>query len=40
LALSWRLVELHSGSLEIQSQQGAGTQVTVRLPLSLERQAA
>jgi two-component system, cell cycle sensor histidine kinase PleC len=40
LALSRRLVELHSGSLEIQSQEGAGTEVTVRLPLSLERQAA
>ena len=40
LALSRRLVELHSGSLEIQSQEGAGTEVTVRLPLSLERQVA
>jgi two-component system, cell cycle sensor histidine kinase PleC len=40
LALSRRLVELHSGSLEIQSQEGAGTEVTVRLPLSLKRQAA
>ena len=40
LALSRRLVELHSGSLEIRSQEGAGTEVTVRLPLSLERQAA
>jgi two-component system, cell cycle sensor histidine kinase PleC len=40
LALSRRLVELHSGSLEIRSQEGAGTEVTVRLPLSLERQVA
>jgi signal transduction histidine kinase len=40
LALSGRLVELHNGSLEISSQEGAGTQVTVRLPLSPERQAA
>jgi signal transduction histidine kinase len=40
LALSRRLVELHSGSLEIRSQEGVGTQVTTRLPLSLERQAA
>ena len=40
LALSRRLVELHSGSLEIRSHQGAGTEVTVRLPLSLERQVA
>jgi two-component system, cell cycle sensor histidine kinase PleC len=40
LALSRRLVELHSGSLEIRSQEGAGTEVTVRLPLSLEQQVA
>ncbi|UEM03257.1 PAS-domain containing protein [Skermanella rosea] len=40
LALSRRLVELHRGSLEISSQEGIGTQVTMRLPLSLERQAA
>ena len=40
LALSRRLVELHSGSLEIRSQEGAGTEVTVRLPLSVERQVA
>ena len=40
LALSRRLVELHSGSVEIRSQEGAGTQVTVRLPLSLEQQVA
>ncbi|WP_158044921.1 PAS domain-containing sensor histidine kinase [Skermanella pratensis] len=40
LALSRRLVELHRGSLEISSQEGVGTQVTMRLPLSLERQAA
>jgi two-component system cell cycle sensor histidine kinase PleC len=40
LALSRRLVELHNGTLEISSQEGIGTQVTMRLPLSLERQAA
>jgi len=34
LAIVKQVVELHNGQLEIQSQEGTGTTVTVRLPLS------
>jgi len=34
LAIVKQVVELHSGQLEIQSQEGVGTTVTIRLPLA------
>jgi signal transduction histidine kinase len=34
LATTKRLVEAYSGSISVKSQLGAGTQVTVRLPLA------
>ncbi len=34
LAIAKALVEQHGGTLEIESQRGAGTRVTVRLPAS------
>ncbi len=38
LAISKALVELHGGSLEIDSALGEGTTVTIRLPLALDQQ--
>jgi len=38
LAIVKQVVELHGGQLEIQSQEGVGTTVTIRLPFSPHRQ--
>jgi len=40
LVIAKRLAELHGGSLAIQSDPGAGTTVTVRLPLAADEPAA
>jgi two-component system NtrC family sensor kinase len=34
LAVSWGIIEGHSGTIEVQSEPGRGTQFTVRLPLA------
>jgi two-component system NtrC family sensor kinase len=38
LAISYGIVNDHRGSIEVQSQEGAGTEFTVRIPLNLESQ--
>ena len=34
LAVTWGIIEGHSGTIEVQSESGRGTQFTVRLPLA------
>ena len=36
LAISYGIVQDHGGSIEVQSQEGVGTEFIVRIPLNLE----
>jgi two-component system NtrC family sensor kinase len=36
LAISYGIVQDHGGSIEVQSQEGVGTEFTIRIPLNLE----
>ncbi len=40
LAISYGIVQDHRGSIEVQSEQGAGTEFIVKIPLDLEAQRA
>jgi signal transduction histidine kinase len=39
LAVSWGIVQAHGGTIDVRSQQGAGSRFTLRLPLAGAPQA-
>jgi two-component system NtrC family sensor kinase len=40
LAISYGIVQDHRGSIEVQSEEGVGTEFIVKIPLDLEAQRA
>jgi two-component system NtrC family sensor kinase len=40
LAIAYGIIEDHHGSIEVESEEGAGTEFTVKIPLDLELQRA
>jgi signal transduction histidine kinase len=40
LAISYGIVQDHGGSIEVQSEEGVGTEFIVKIPLDLELQRA